>query len=629
MLPLFAADTETSLIFPGCQAPVLVSLQWVVDDDAPQIVHARDPACRRTIEWALQNTRWSFHHLAFDACVICAAFPDLTELVFAAYDANRMHCTMLLARLVAIAEGKFKTLSARKGSWALDGVAARFKVDLEISKTDEWRTKYGTLYGVDIAAWPEAALRYALTDAVAARAVFRAIHDYAAKRGIPLDDGPRQARAAFWLRLMECRGVAVDRAQVERYIVEVEQDIERAHAIAFGAGFIRSNGTKDTKAAKAHMERLCEAAGVEPPRTEGGAVSLDKDAIDQYGDEYLEAYATFTSASTLRKRVAGLRTNACIQASYEPIIDTGRTSCRMGSGVNAHGAQMQNPPKSGGFRNCFVARPGFVFSSVDYESMELATFAYCCQKLVGFSRMGEIINQGGDVNTVTGAAFAGVSAAEGYALRAGERGKDAKTTFDTKHRALGKTFNYGGLGGMGAGKLAVAARKQAGIPLTLPESRHYLLTWKRTYPEIPEFFAYANRLLAGRETATMTHLVSGRVRGGVFYCQILNGFFQGLAADIAKDAGWRIARECYTVKSSPLYGSRMCIFLHDEHFLELREECMHEAALRQAEIMVQTAEEWCPGIKFKAAPALMRRWDKNASALYDAHGRLVPWAPAA
>jgi DNA polymerase I-like protein with 3'-5' exonuclease and polymerase domains len=533
---------------------------------------------------------------------------------------------MVLARLVAIAEGKFKSLSGRKGAWALDGVASRFKVELEINKGDVWRLRYGTLYAVDLKDWPKEAISYALTDAVAARAVYHAIHEYAGRRGIPLDDGPRQARAAFWLRLMECRGVRVDRDQVEKYILEVEEDITKAHAIAYEAGFIRQNGTKDTKAAKAHMLRLCRAVGVEPPTTETGEVSLDKDAIDQYGDERLEAYATFTSASTLRKRVAGLRTNACIQASYEPIIDTGRTSCRMGNGRNAHGAQMQNPPKQGGFRNCFVARPGFVFSSVDYQSMELATFAFCCLKLVGFSRMADIINKGGDINTVTGAAFAGISAEEGYARRRGERGLEAKTIFDTKHRALGKTFSYGGLGGMGAGKLAIAARKQAGIELTLQESRYYLQTWKRTYPEVPEFFAHANRLLAGRETATVRHLVSGRMRGGVFYCQILNGFFQGLAADIAKDAGWRIARECYTVPSSPLFGSRLCIFLHDEHFLEVREDCMHDAAMRQAQIMVETAEQWCPGVKFSATPALMRRWDKHATDVYR-DGRLVPWVP--
>jgi hypothetical protein len=183
---------------------------------------------------------------------------------------------------------------------------------------------------------------------------------------------------------------------------------------------------------------------------------------------------------------------------------------------------------------------------------------------------------------------------------------------------------------MGAAKLAVSARKQAEIPLTLEEAKHYQRLWKQTYPEIPLMFDHANRVLDGRETATVVHLQSGRMRGGLFYSQILNSDFQPLASDIGRDAMFRIARECYVVKSSPLYGSRPVIWLHDESFLEIPIECAHEAAYRQAQIMVETAEEWCEGlIKWKAEPALMTRWWKSAEARFDANGRLIPWEPDA
>lgn len=612
---------------PGVQAPPLVCVQYALDDSEPEIIHIRDKRARVLVEHALHEQEWSFHNLAHDAVSICAQWPDLTSAVFAAYDADRMNCTMILARLVAIAEGKFKGLSKKKGSWALDGVAERFRAGVAVDKTDPYRLKYGTLFNVDVAQWPDGAKHYALQDVVAQRAVHRAIVDYAASRRIPLVDGHRQARAGLWLRLMECRGIRVDLQQVEKYIAEVEQEIAKAEQVIRQAGLLRVNGTKDLKAARAWMEKCCADLGIETPKTEKGETALDKDAIDQFGDATLEAYATFTGASTLRKRVEGLRTNVCIQSSFEPLIDSGRTSCRMGNGVSSHGAQLQNPPRNGSFRECFIPRPGFVFSSVDYSSMELCTFSYACMVKVGFSRMGEIINKGGDVNTVTGAAFAGLSEADGYARRKGVHGPELQREFNKRHRALGKTFNYGGLGGMGAAKLALSARKQSGIELTLPESKHYLNVWKQTYPEIPEMFKLISRLLGDAETATVVHLKSGRMRGGLFYTQIANSEFQPIASDIAKDALWRITKECYTVRSSPLFGSRVINFLHDESFLEVPEECAHEAAMRQAEIMVKTAEEWTDGkIKFSAEPALQRRWYKGAEPVY-VDGRLVCWEP--
>jgi DNA polymerase I len=616
-------DTETFLIAPGAAAPPMVTFQYALDDEAPSAFHVRDSRTKAVIERALHEHEWSFQNLAFDACVLCAQYPDLTPAVFAAYNADRMSCTIMDARLVAIAEGEFQRLTKKKGAWALDGLSERFKTGVVVDKGDVWRLKYGTLINTPLEQFPPEATHYMLMDCTAQRALRRAIDTYAASKGVPLVDRYRQARAAFWLRLMECRGIAVDRDQVERYIAEVEQEIAAAKEVILRAGLLRANGTKDMKAARAWMVKCCAEVGVEAPKTETGDIALDKDALSLYGDETLDAYQTFTSASTLRKRVAGLRTDVCIQSAFEPLVDTGRTSCRMGS---LHGAQLQNPPSKGSFRHCFRPRPGFYFSSVDYASMELCVFSQNAIWLTGHSRMGEIINAGGDVNTVTGAAFAGIPEEQGYARRKGVDGPELKKEFDSRHRALGKVFNYGGLGAMGSAKLALSARKQFKITLTDAEAKRYLQIWKRTYPEIPRVFEYANKLLNGRETASLIHPWSGRKRGGMYYTQVCSSQLQPTAADIAKLACWRIAEECYVVKSSPLFGSRAVNFLHDETFLEVPIECAHEAAHRQAQIMIEAAQEVCPDITFGAEPALMAlRWDKGAATKYDENKRLVPW----
>ncbi len=105
--------------------------------------------------------------------------------------------------------------------------------------------------------------------------------------------------------------------------------------------------------------------------------------------------------------------------------------------------------------------------------------------------------------------------------------------------------------------------------------------------------------------------------------------FQHLAAMGAKHALWNVSRECYTVEDSPLYGSRPVVFAHDEVITELIEAKAHEAAYRQADVMIASMREFVPDVKIAAEPALMRFWDKNASPVFDAAGRLIPWEPAA
>jgi hypothetical protein len=126
---------------------------------------------------------------------------------------------------------------------------------------------------------------------------------------------------------------------------------------------------------------------------------------------------------------------------------------------------------------------------------------------------------------------------------------------------------------------------------------------------------------------------SGRVRGGIDYCSAANGFFQGLLSDIGKLALRRSSRECYDVTArtetgepSPLFGSRIICFQHDEILAELPEDVAHEAGHRLSHIMVRAMQEVCPDLAatVEAPPALMRRWLKSAEPVY-VDGRLVPW----
>lgn len=164
------------------------------------------------------------------------------------------------------------------------------------------------------------------------------------------------------------------------------------------------------------------------------------------------------------------------------------------------------------------------------------------------------------------------------------------------------------------------------------------------WPHLYEVFEPGQRLAPGE---IMQH-VSGRVRRIERFTEAANGFFQGLLADITKAAARRASRECYdstyripdditywnSKRSSyvggvsPLYGSRLIGFFHDELFFEHPRSVAPEAADRVSEIMVEEMAVYCPDVaaKAKAEPTLMERWDKRAS--YLTHdGRLAVWTP--
>lgn len=163
------------------------------------------------------------------------------------------------------------------------------------------------------------------------------------------------------------------------------------------------------------------------------------------------------------------------------------------------------------------------------------------------------------------------------------------------------------------------------------------------WPWIGEWYEPGQQLAPGQ---VMQHW-SGRLRGGLDFCDMANGFFQALLADATKSALRRIVRECYVHTivpefahensrrsqfagcPSPLLGSRAIGFFHDELFMEHPESIAHEAATRVSEIMVEELVWICPdvGPKVSAEPTLMRRWSKSAEKVTDANGRLIPWEP--
>lgn len=353
------------------------------------------------------------------------------------------------------------------------------------------------------------------------------------------------------------------------------------------------------------------------------------------------------------------------------LLDTGRAS---------YGDVIQQLPRAGGIRECFIARPGKVLASVDYGGLELATHAQNCLFTVGFARLAEALNRGVKVHDALAATFLGITYEEFAAGLKGERGPKIAKLYKNVRQAV-KPANFGFPGGMGEVKLVLQQRQQGPDTVTLDGKKYKGLRfcvllgahrcgenadgtsnkiteykrkpitptcsaciavakdirekWFKQWPENEPYFEFVSdcvengqqirsgarefRLKPGQVMQHKSH----RIRGGVEFCAGANGFFQGLAADGAKLALTRVSRECYDStfrmengERSPLYGCRIILFAHDELIVEGDEGTAHLWAPRISTVMIASMREYTPDVAVEAPPALMARWWKAAEPLY-------------
>lgn len=186
--------------------------------------------------------------------------------------------------------------------------------------------------------------------------------------------------------------------------------------------------------------------------------------------------------------------------------------------------------------------------------------------------------------------------------------------------------NFGLPGGLGALRLRAYAKASYGVELDEDQAIALRDQWFAMLSEARPYFSLISRLteIDGEIVQVRSH----RVRGDVGFTDAANGFFQALAADCAKDAGFYLAEACYTKTGSPLFGCRIVNFVHDEFIFEVPEDPAraHAAAMAANEIMEAAGRRWMPDVPPKSEPALMRRWYKGAEAVYE-NGLLRPWEP--
>ena len=645
----------------------------------------------RTQAAAGRVSRFVNQNIPFDFGVLCQTYPHLIPHVFAMYDEGLVDDTMIREQLTDIAAGSLgwvRGIVSPRGTrirrnYTLKDMAKR-RLDVDMDKTT-WRMGYADLVDVPLARWPQGAKDYAVDDTGIA------IDVYLHQRGevlADIDSGEvpnslEQCRAHWSLHLMSLWGIRTEGSKVARYKHELDLRLGVLADALSAVGFIRGGGIKGKKAGSKDKKLIEETIlelnasplwpdGHELARTEKGAVAMTAAAMDDLlealdlnlvpvkavdnkepvdfaldlarslpstpGDmvtdldghpvpKKLAALALLawhtSTQKTLGTYIPPLEAGAKypINCRYQPLVESGRTSC---SSPN-----LQNLPKERGVRECYRARPGTVFSSVDYEALELHTLAQACLTLVGKSKLAEALNEGVDPHLLLAVQFllSGITYDEGKKIRKDEGHPRHKEVVHARNMA--KIANFGLPGALSA-KTLVRYAKAGGIIVDLDAAMDLKAKWFKAWPEMKDYFKKIGSLLYigddGEEVGTAEQLFSARMRGGARYTALCNTMFQGLAADLAKVACYEVAKACYVPGHNPiLFGSRSVVFVHDEIIMEHPIETAHERAMEQARIMIEAGRAFCPDVPLKAEPALMHFWTKDAVAVYDDNKRLIPW----
>jgi len=664
-----ALDTETALTRRGLLAPPLACLTWKNASERG-IVHAKE-AKEHFVSILNSDELIVGFNIAYDMTVCCAEWPDLIPLVFEAYQADRITDVMYREKLRDIAEGTLEwgeddeTQERVYLSYNLEEVAYR-RCRIKLNKGG-WQLRFGELIDVPMSFWPLEAQQYAVMDAVATEAAFLDQEREDIERGTTyFEDQFRQARAYFWLQLMGCWGFHTELSAVREFARKAQLKYEQLRDELVHAGLVtkktssKTGITKFTKKKKPVQdlvvaEKLSEGKQVQLTKTAMkridelevaleneyvpakraslerqiekclSSVVTDKDVCGRAKNPLLKKYADLSHYEhmlTSDVPLLMLGTEYPIQGKFD-LASTGRTKSTLHHGLKGN---TQNWSTSNGMRECVMPRPGCVFAIGDFAGFELRTWSQVCLWKFGQTRMGEMLNKGLDPHLEMASLILKIP----YEQAKLEFEQDPKGRVYLP-RQTGKVGDFGLPGGLGADRLVDYARTSYNVILTREEAVDLKDHWLNAWPEAQLYLNEGTRFMDAKERQCVQY-ISNRVRGWQRpkFTEYLNSFFQGLAADAAKNAGFLIAYACYADTSSVLYGSRPCMFIHDEFVVEVKDDqYASDKAHELARLMELGASPFLPDIPPVVEPVLARRWSKAAKPIKDSGGRLVPWEPKA
>ena len=616
---MFAADFETCLIQPGLPAPPPVCLAAWREGARPDLIPSSSGwgPMREQLKRIFSGQSVWFN-APFDIGVALQWFPGLIDQIFEALDSGRVYDLAILERLIEISEGR----PARYDNLA--SITARYGV-AELDKESSPRLDYARLLGRPLSEYPESYIQYPKKDAESTGRTW----ERARSRGkrVSLEAIASETRAAVWLHLCASWGVRTNAENVESLRRAATEAVEQLREQVESYGFIRPDGSKDTKVIK---QAVWDAYGESPPLAKTGQqrvkdglpwelkhIATNKVALADSGEPRLEGFAKYGEwAAVLNKDIDMLRggLELPIHTRYG-MADTTRTT--------SSGPNMQNFRRLEGVRECVVPRPGKVFGQIDVSGLELGTLAQVINWKLGRREMIDLINDDTDLHLLAAARLNGWDYKDALRRLKVEHDKHVK-----EQRQFCKIANFGYPGFMGAATLVPYARQQD-TRITLEQAIDLKANWKKTLPSAAAYLRWIKTCRNPR-TDRYDFLIPGSpdiLRAGATIASCANGHFQGLGAQGMKRAGWNVTKEAWTNRSSALYGQKMVLFIHDEFIFEISPEDVHPVMTEAQRVLLSSLREIIPDVKFKADPAAMPFWTKDAETVRDKKGELIVWQP--
>lgn len=675
---IIGADTETGLMVPG-EWPPIVCLTWDTGEGERGIAIGADiaPAWARLVALAkARGGKITFHSASFDLGVFVAngidTLPNLLDLI----EAGLITCTVVRETLRSL--GTRGMLPHDASLEAL--CKHRLGLDLSAAKgdADAWRYRYAELIGVPLSAWPRAAVDYAMDDPTHGRSLYLAQeigvlskvqtgHDFYVNGEFPgeRDDVADDLALAITGRrgLIADAERAIPLIEATRKAVAAAKELGRAirrpcpgevdgNAIPLpctggrigrrrcktcrGTGvqaLIRADGTKDVAYLKELVTAAYQAKGEAVPLTESGDnVSTSDDTIMQCGNEVLIDWHEAASevdklnSTYLPALMEGCRQPLCTR--YKVCVETGRTS----SGAmkdkrtkTKSGTNHQNSPRAFtldgvkqeiGYRECFVARPGYAIVSIDFDSAEFVGLAQVLYEEFGENELRTAINAGKDPHIMLASTMTGI---DYNPLKARIKAEDPEAT---EYRQNAKPANFGLMGMLGAKALVVYYRGH-GIKLSLEKAIEYRQGWFRTWGTMRDYFASIKKICDAFEGMA----IIGPTNRVVAYRSapaLANIFFQARVAILAKRALRAVVRAC--APGGALFGCHPLIFIHDEVVIEVPLDRLYLADVAR-DIMLTAARPIVPDVLLTCQPAASLYLSKGAKTVRNEKGELILWEP--
>lgn len=394
---------------------------------------------------------------------------------------------------------------------------------------------------------------------------------------------PDLARETEWSRdvfEMARRGLRIDVPRLQALLAAGHAEEAKLRRALIDCGIIQPRGPKKDPWRKsavdeATVQALLRAAGVtevteaseELEDPEEQLLVADRLTLVKSGDPRLKLLADYKTKGKQNGLVEAYDVEGgVVRARYNSLVTTGRMSCSQ--------PNVQQVPKRGGLRECWLPSPGNVFVEGDYAMLELYTFSDTCARFGIHSRLREALNLKQDVHTIVAA-------------------NPAVGTRD-----LAKVFNYGGLGGMGPATMQANIEKQLNLLLPVEQIKRAQDAWLQTWPEVREYWAYNTRIAHpagykrdkwGIQRMTFKYKVTNPQTGKqrlAYYCAAQNFGFQGPGGTIIKLALAKAHRR----------GLHPVAVLHDQLLCDELAGDAEAARMELRATMREAAEETCPNV---------------------------------